>query len=659
MLGINNMLGLKNEDFSNDYKVINNIRCLAIDMIDNANSGHPGICLGASPMLYTLFSRHLNIYPKDALWYNRDRFILSAGHGAPMLYATLYMLGYLTLDDCKNLRKLNSNTPGHPEIETLGVDMSTGPLGQGIGTSVGMAMAERYLNTLNKNLFNHYTYVLCGDGDLMEGVSYEALSLAGKLKLNKLILLYDSNNVTLDSDLERSSDEDIITRFKAINFDIFTVSDGENIKEIDNAIKRAKESIKPSIIIVKTKIGKHSINEGKNITHGKPLDKEDISSIKNKLDIYDTSFTVSNDAVEYFQKTLYDRVNYVYKDWKRKFANLKESEQERFNKIIEGKNSYEIKDMDIPYEDLSLRDISGKILNKIANDFELVIGGSADLSSSCKTNLVDLGIFDSGNYHGRNIYFGIREHAMGAILNGMALCNLRPFGSTFLVFSDYLRPAIRMSALMDLPVTYIFTHDSITVGEDGKTHQPIEQLYSLDLIPNLQVYHPFDVNELISCYKEIYKNKKSSVLVLPRDNKQVSELTKSNKINKGAYILKKEETDNFIILLGSGEVIGTLIEVSDELKIHGIDTRIISLPCYKNFIEQEEKYINDLLPNDRKIIGVSYSVSDRFYRFTNKVIGVNTFGISAPKGDLLNYFSLTKEQICEQILKMIEEDNHE
>lgn len=659
MLGINNMLGLKNEDFSNDYKVINNIRCLAIDMIDNANSGHPGICLGATPMLYTLFSRHLNIYPKDALWYNRDRFILSAGHGAPMLYATLYMLGYLTLDDCKNLRKLNSNTPGHPEIETLGVDMSTGPLGQGVATSVGMAMAERYLNTLNKNLFNHYTYVLCGDGDLMEGVSYEALSLAGKLKLNKLILLYDSNNVTLDSDLERSSDEDIITRFKAINFDIFTVSDGENIKEIDNAIKRAKESIKPSIIIVKTRIGKHSINEGKNITHGKPLDKEDISSIKNKLDIYDTSFTVSNDAVEYFQKALYNRVNYVYKDWKRKFANLKESEQERFNKIIEGKNSYEIKDMDIPYEDLALRDISGKILNKIANDFELIIGGSADLSSSCKTNLVDLGIFDSGNYYGRNIYFGIREHAMGAILNGMALCNLRPFGSTFLVFSDYLRPAIRMSALMDLPVTYIFTHDSITVGEDGKTHQPIEQLYSLDLIPNLQVYHPFDVNELISCYKEIYKNKAPSVLVLPRDNKQVSELTKINKIDKGAYILKKEETDDFIILLGSGEVIGTLIDVSEELKIHGIDTRIVSLPCYKNFLKQDDKYINDLLSSNKEIIGVSYSVSNRFYRFTNKVIGVNTFGISAPKGDVLNHFALTKEQICEQILKMIEEDTHE
>ena len=650
------MFSRKYEDFSNDYKVINNIRCLAIDMIDNANSGHPGICLGATPLLYTLFSRHLNIYPADPSWYNRDRFILSAGHASPMLYATLYMLGYLTLDDCKNLRKLNSKTPGHPEIETKGVDMSTGPLGQGVATSVGMAIAERYLNTIHKNLFNHYTYVLCGDGDLMEGVSYEALSLAGKLKLNKLILLYDSNDVTLDSDLNKSSEEDIIERFRSINFDICTVFDGENVKEIDLAIKKAKESNKPSIVVVKTKIGKHSLNEGKNITHGKPLDKEDISNIKNKLDIYDSPFTVSNDALAYFQNKVNERVKHLYKDWVKRFNNLKETEQNRIEKIIKGKTSYEIKDMDIPYENMSLRDISGKILNKIANEFELVIGGSADLSSSCKTNLEDLGIFDSGNYHGRNIYFGIREHAMGAILNGMALSNLRPFGSTFLVFSDYMKPSIRMSAMMNLPVLYILTHDSITVGEDGMTHQPIEQLYSLELIPNLMVYHPFDVNELIACYKEIYKNNKPSCLILPRDNKEISELTKSNKLEKGAYILKKEETDNYTILIGSGEVIGALLKVSDELKIQGIDSRIVSIPCYKNFIKQDIDYQNKILPKDKKIIAVSYGVSDNYYRFTNNVIGVNEFGLSASKNDVLDYFGLTKDKLYERILEIVKED---
>lgn len=650
---------VKYEDFSNDYKVINNIRCLSIDMIDNVNSGHPGICLGASPIIYTLFSRHLNVYPRDPDWYNRDRFILSAGHGAPMLYATLYMLGYISLDDCKNLRKLGSNTPGHPEIDTKGIDMSTGPLGQGIATSVGMAISERYLNSINKKIFDHYTYVLCGDGDLMEGVSYEALSLAGKLKLNKLIILYDSNNITLDSELKQSSDEDIITRFKAINFDVFVVLDGENIHEIDLAIKRAKESIKPSIIIVKTKIGKYSINEGKNVTHGKPLDKEDISNIKNKLDIYDTPFTVSNDALEFFQNKVYSRVNYLYKDWIRKYNNLKENEQIRLDKIIKGKNVYQIKDLDIPYENLALRDISGKILNKIALDFELVIGGSADLSSSCKTNLDKLGIFDSPNYNGRNIYFGIREHAMGAILNGMALCNLRPFGSTFLVFSDYLRPSIRMSAMMDLGVTYIFTHDSITVGEDGKTHEPIEQLYSLELIPNLWVYHPFDVNELLSCYKEIYQNKRASVLVLPRDNKEISELTKSNKIEKGAYILKKEESDNYIILLGSGEIIGSLIKISEELKIQGIDTRIVSMPCMRNFLNQDKKYQESIINEDKMCIAFTYGVSDRFYRFTKNVIGLDEFGISAPKKDILNHFGFTEEKLYNKVLEIIKGEDDE
>ena len=653
------MLKINNVDYTNDYKVINNIRCLAIDMIDKANSGHPGICLGASPIIYTLFSHHLNIYPKDKNWVNRDRFVLSAGHGAPMLYATLYMLGYLSLDDCKDLRVLGSFTPGHPEIETPGVEMTTGPLGQGIATSVGMAISERYLNSLNKNIFNHYTYVLCGDGDLMEGVSYEALSLAGKLNLNKLIILYDSNDVTLDSELIRSSDEDVITRFKAINFDVYKVLDGENIKSIDSAINKAKKGNKPSIIIIKTKIGRYSCNEGKNITHGKPLDKKDISNIKKKLDIYDSPFTVSNDSMEYFQNKLYERVNYVYKDWRRKFNNLKESEQKRFKNLIDNKPIYEIKDMDIAYEDMALRDISGSILNKVAKNFELVIGGSADLSSSCKTNLKDLGIFDNKNYHGRNIYFGIREHAMGSILNGLALCGLRPFGSTFLVFSDYLRPAIRMSALMNLGVLYIFTHDSITVGEDGKTHEPIEQLTSLELIPNLYVYHPYDVNELISCYKEIYKYLRPAVLVLPRDSKEISELTKSNKINKGAYILKKETSDNYTILLSSGETIGLAIKVAEELSIRGIDTRIVSMPCYKNFLEQDNEYYETIFPKDHQIIGITYGVKERFYRFTNKVIGLNEFGASGKKDDVLKFFNLDKDSVLEKVLEIIKGENYE
>ena len=649
------MLGIKKEDFKNDYKVINNLRCLSLDMIDNAKSGHPGICLGAAPLLYTLFSRHLSFNRKEVDWYNRDRFVLSAGHGAPLLYAMLYMLDLLSLDDLKDLRKLGSITPGHPEISTPGVDMATGSLGQGIASAVGMAIAERYLNaTVNNKLINHYTYVLCGDGDLMEGVSYEALSLASKLHLNKLIILYDYNNITLDGKLSDSNEEDVVTRFKALNFNVLIVNDGENILEIDKAITKAKQSTMPSIIIVKTVIGKHSVNEGTNIVHGKPLSKEDISSIKNKLDIYDTPFTVSMDAINYLCDFIDKRMYLVYKDWVRKFSNLKEKEQDNLKKILNNKNTYSLKDIDVEYEGKALRDISGSILNTISEEFPLLIGGSADLSSSCKTYLKNGGIFDASNYKGRNISFGIREHAMGAIVNGMALSGLRPFGSTFLVFSDYLRPAIRMSALMNLPVIYIFTHDSITVGEDGKTHQPIEQLASLELIPNLYIYRPFDVNELIASYKDILKHARPSVLVLPRDNKEVSELTKANKVEKGAYILKKEETDDFITLIANGEELGLVIKLSENLSSLGIDTRIVSVPCYQNFMDKvEEEEINSIIPEDKLSIAITFGVSDYYYRFTRNVIGLNSFGESANKDDLLEHFGFTVPELEEKVLEII------
>ena len=649
------MLGIKKEDFKNDYKVINNLRCLSLDMIDNAKSGHPGICLGAAPLLYTLFSRHLSFNRKEVDWYNRDRFVLSAGHGAPLLYAMLYMLDLLSLDDLKDLRKLGSITPGHPEISTPGIDMATGPLGQGIASAVGMAIAERYLNaTINNKLINHYTYVLCGDGDLMEGVSYEALSLASKLHLNKLIILYDYNNVTLDGKLSDSNEEDVVTRFKALNFNVLIVNDGENILEIDKAITKAKQSTMPSIIIVKTVIGKHSVNEGTNIVHGKPLSKEDISSIKNKLDIYDTPFTVSMDAINYLCDFIDKRMYLVYKDWVRKFSNLKEKEQDNLKKILNNKNTYSLKDIDVEYEGKALRDISGSILNTISEEFPLLIGGSADLSSSCKTYLKNGGVFDASNYKGRNISFGIREHAMGAIMNGMALSGLRPFGSTFLVFSDYLRPAIRMSALMNLPVIYIFTHDSITVGEDGKTHQPIEQLASLELIPNLYIYRPFDVNELIASYKDILKHARPSVLVLPRDNKEVSELTKANKVEKGAYILKKEETDDFITLIANGEELGLVIKLSENLSSLGIDTRIVSVPCYQNFMDKvEDDEFNSIIPEGKLSIAITFGVGDYYYRFTRNVIGLNSFGESANKDDLLEHFGFTVPELEEKVLEII------
>jgi len=646
----------RKEDYEMDYKVINNLRSLSIDMINNAKSGHPGICLGASPILYTLFSRHLSFNRKDLDWLNRDRFILSAGHGAPLLYASMYMLDLLTLDDIKNLRQLDSNTPGHPESNIPFVEMTTGPLGQGLASSVGMALSEAYLsNKISKSIINHYTYVLCGDGDLEEGISYEAMAIASKLNLNKLIILYDSNDVTLDGPLDKSSDEDIYFRFKALNFSIFKC-DGDSVKEINDAINKAKKSPNPSLIICKTIIGKYSLNEGTNIVHGKPLSEDDIKSIKQKLDVYDSPFTVSMEASSYFKDQIDARMNLEYKDWQRKYNSLKESKLKELEPLIKHLQTYDMDNIILDYEGKSLRDLSGDILSEVANNFPLLIGGSADLASSCKTTLKNDTDFTKNNYVGRNISFGIREHAMGAILNGMALSGLRPFGSTFLVFSDYLRPAIRMSSMMNLPVLYIFTHDSITVGEDGMTHQPIEQLASLDLIPNLYVYRPYDVNELIASYKDIFENARPSVLILPRDNKEISELTKGGSVNNGAYIVKKEETDDYIILLSNGEELGLTLKVSNGLKEIGIDTRVVSMPCKKLYLENEF----DFNPDNKDVYAITYGVSDYYYAFTNKVIGLNTFGASAKKEDLLNKYGFTEEKIINKIIgKEESSDNNE
>ena len=640
----------KKENYEMDYKVINNLRCLSIDMINNAKSGHPGICLGAATIIYTLFSRHLEFNRHELDWINRDRFILSAGHGAPLLYAAMYMLDLLTLDDIKNLRKLGSLTPGHPEIKTPFVEMSTGPLGQGIASSVGFALSENYIRNNLTKLINHYTYVLCGDGDLEEGISYEALSLAGKLNLNKLIILYDSNNVTLDSELERTSEEDINLRFKAINFNVINV-DGDSVKDIDNAIIKAKESDRPTIIVCKTIIGKYSSLEGKNTSHGKPLDEDDISNIKKKLDIYDSPFNVSMDASSYFQDTVDSRMNLIYKDWQRKYNNAKEKDREILKLFIDKNCMFEMPNLDLEYEGKSLRDISGNILSEVAKSFPLLIGGSADLSSSCKTIIKDSEPYTKDG-SGRNIYFGIREHAMAAIMNGMALSNLRPFGSTFLVFSDYMRPAIRMSALMNLPVIYIFTHDSITVGPDGATHEPIEQLYSLELIPNLYIYRPYDFNELVTSYKLILENNKPSVLVLPRDNKEISELTKGCEVENGAYIIKKEETDDYIILLANGEELGLAIKVSNDLKSLGIDTRIVSIPCMKLYKESEF----DFNPQEKPVFAITFGVSDYYYKYTNNVIGLDHFGDSGTKDELLEEYGFTEKQITDYILSIINKE---
>ena len=516
----------------NDERIVANIRCLAIDMINEAKSGHPGIALGAAPIIYSVYANHLRFSNIDDKWFNRDRFIMSAGHGSALLYAMLYMASFnLSLDDLKSFRQLDSKTPGHPEINiTPGVDASTGPLGQGFATAVGIALGERYISNLinkyipNQNLINYNTYVLCGDGDLMEGVSYEAASFAGTQKLGKLIVLYDSNNISLDAPTYYAFREDIKARFESMGWHYDLVKNGEDLSDISRAIDKAKEiNDRPSLIEIKTKIGFGSIDEGKNSVHGKPLRTEDIVSLKTKLGIPNESFYINEDGKRYLNEKIKYRMDTIYTEWGALYNNYKNNEIETFEKIIkpimkgELSETFEKLDLKLPNDfKQEVRVSNMNALNYFAKNNLSIVGGSADLSSSTKTYIGtdDIEIMNSENPIGRNIYFGVREHAMASILNGLALTGLRPFGSTFLSFADYLKPAIRMTALMNLPVTYIFTHDSITVGPDGPTHEPVEQIAMLRGIPNFNVYRPVDINEVYGSWLNILNNKYPSALII-------------------------------------------------------------------------------------------------------------------------------------------------
>ena len=628
-----------------DEKGVNNLKGLALDMIMNSGSGHGGIILGASSIIYTLFKYHINIDLNNLDFINCDRFILSSGHGAPILYGIDYFLDLLTIDDLKSLRKINSKTPGHPEYGvTPLVDCTTGMLGQGIGTGVGYAIGERYLNAKTNKIIDYYTYVLCGDGELEEGITYESLTLAGTLKLNKLIVLVDYNEVTLDNQLKSSSIEDIKKRFESINFNVYEVND--DVKSIHEGITNAKKSDSPSLIIVKTKIGLYSKYEGENIAHGMIPDEEEIISIKEKLGLYAASFTVNSDVIEDFKNEVLVRGQEKVLEFNKKYNKL---ENKKFiNKIINHENTYIMDNLDIEYNENSLKDLSGEILNNIADNFDLLIGGSADLSSSCKTNLNNFSSFSSDNYIGRNIYFGIREHAMGAIINGISLSGLRPFASTFLAFSDYMKPSIRASAIMNLPVLYIFTHDSVLVGEDGPTHEPIEQLPSLELIPNLKVYRPYDLNELIGCYSDIFKEKSPSCLILPRDNKNISVNTKSSEIENGIYEVFNSMGDDYINLVSNGEELGIVLNVAKNLKELGIDSKVFSVPCKKNI-----NFDLDKILNNKKTIAITLSNPNYFYDITPNVIGINEFGKSASKEEILEYFGFTEESLQSKILEYL------
>ena len=658
MLNINKKDEIIEDSPINMNRIIENIRALGIDIINEAKSGHPGIVLGAAPIIATLYNNHIKVDLNNDKWINRDRFIMSAGHGSALLYATLFMAGYdIPFEELRRFRKLNSLTPGHPEYGvTKGVDISTGPLGQGIASSVGFAISERFLrNYFNDKLFNYYTYVLCGDGDLMEGISYEACSLAGHLNLNKLIVLYDSNDVTLDGDLKTSFNEDIRTRFESMNWNYILVDDGEDTRKIDEAINLAKESlIKPTLIEIKTKIGKFSKYEGNCKVHGSPLDEEDIYQIKQKLNVRETPFAISLDAQNDMKNNIIDRNSNAISEWYNELNNLDENKKRELDQLINNKNPIRIFDIDYEYPENgkdSTRNVSGKVINSIAKYYPFLIGGSADVSKSTMARIIDTtdNILESPT--GRNINFGIRENAMGAIANGIALSNLTPFVSTFFAFSDYLKPSLRMSALMDLPVIYVFSHDSISVGEDGPTHQPIEQLASLRALPNFDTYRPSDANETIGAYKAILELRKPAAIILGRNKVKIEENTKGGEVIKGAYILEKEINNLDAIIITSGEELELTMEIYDSLVEKGYGIRIVSMPSMSRFEANQEEYKKEILPDGVKTFVIERSASLSWYKYTTKeyMYTIDEFGKSGNAKEVDQYFKFDKEIILNDI----------
>lgn len=662
------MLSLKKgENANKEERIVDHIRSLSIDMINEASFGHPGIALGAAPILYTLYAHHLKFSVTHPKWINRDRFILSGGHGSALLYAILFFAGFdITLEDLKQFRKIDSITPGHPEYGvTPGVDMSTGPLGQGLATSVGMAMGERFLastfNTKKEEIFDYYTYVLCGEGDLMEGVSYEALSLAGTLKLHKLIVLYDANNITLDGNLDLTFQENISDRMSALGFNVLPVVNGDDLIAIDKAITKAKGSVdKPSFIPIKTTIGKYSKWQGTNKVHGSVLEEDDITSIKEKLEIRDIPFSVSNEAVMDMRDFINKReVEEKYQKWLKMYENLDKKTKLLLDSIQDYDSSFEMEELylDAKEENMtSLREVSSKMLNAIAKSNPFFLGGASDVSSSVKTYLNDLGDYSRSNYQGKNIWFGVREHAMGAILNGLALSGLAPFGSTFLAFSDYLKPALRMAAMMELPITYVFTHDSISVGSDGPTHQPVEQLVSLRSIPNVEVFRPADANEVIGTYQAILAKKNSpSVIVLSRNDVPVQSTTSIPLVAKGAYVVRPEERNLSGVIIATGEEVNLAIKVASRLMEKGIDLRVVSMTSIERFLKQSNEYQESILPVATKIVVIEAASSYSWYRFVYNdkyLITQDHFGYSGTKDEVIEKCGFDFDNVLAKVEKL-------
>ncbi|QZO10193.1 transketolase [Enterococcus raffinosus] len=652
-----------------DQLGVNTIRTLSIEAIQKANSGHPGLPMGAAPMAYALWTKHLNVNPATSLnWPNRDRFILSAGHGSAMLYSLLHLAGYqVTIDDLKNFRQWESKTPGHPEFHhTDGVEATSGPLGQGISTSVGMAMAEAHLAaTYNRDSFNvvdHYTYALCGDGDLMEGVSGEASSMAGHMKLGKLIVLYDSNDISLDGPTSKAFTENVGARYEAYGWQHILVKDGNDLEAISKAIDEAKaETEKPTLIEIKTVIGFGSPKEGTSAVHGAPLGQEGIDVAKTVYGWEYPDFTVPEDVAKRFKEQINDKGAKSEAEWDAMFENYEKAHPElakQFKMAFAG-DLPENWEKALPvYEEgtaQASRVSSKDAIQAIAKAVPNIWGGSADLSGSNNTTIADEAEFQPGSYEGRNIWFGVREFAMASAMNGIHLHGgTRVYGGTFFVFTDYLRPAVRMSAIQGLPVIYVLTHDSVAVGEDGPTHEPIEQLASVRCMPNVQVIRPADGNETSAAWIQALETKnKPTILVLSRQNLPVlpnsKEMAKDG-VAKGGYVISKTESNTPDgILIATGSEVNLAVQAQKELKAQGKDVSVVSLPSFDLFEAQDEAYKESVLPKTvTKRVAIEAASPfgwERYIGSEGKMIGIDHFGASAPGDYVLEQFGFTVENV--------------
>ncbi len=661
-----------------DDLCVNTIRMLSVDGVGKANSGHPGMPMGAAGMAYVLWTRFLRHNPLNPKWYDRDRFVLSAGHGSMLLYSLLHLTGYdLPLEELMNFRQWGSKTPGHPEYGlTPGVETTTGPLGQGFTNGVGMAIAERYLaahfNQPGHTIVDHYTYVIVGDGDLMEGISHEAASLAGHLGLGKLLCLYDDNHISIEGSTDIAFTESRTARFEAYGWHVQEVNDGNDLEAIETAITEAQmDKGRPSFIAVRTHIGYGSPNkQDKSAAHGEPLGEEEIRLTKENLGWpIEPPFLIPDEASIHFRQAI-DKGEEIEARWQKDFSSYKEANPDLAREwdIWMNGNLPEGWDSDIPdfpadKKGMATRVASGSVLNAVAPHLPNLLGGSADLAPSNKTEIKGEKDFQTDIYEGRNLRFGVREHAMGSILNGMALHGgLIPYGGTFLVFSDYMRPAIRLAALMDLKIIYIFTHDSIGLGEDGPTHQPIEHLSALRTIPNLTVIRPCDANETSEAWRYALESQKGPVaLALSRQNLPTldrSTFAPASELSKGAYILHDTRDGKpDVILIATGSEVPIALEAYEKLEEKSVKARVVSMPSWELFDKQSEDYQCQVLPSEIKSrIAIEAGITQGWHRYVGsagEVIGLDSFGASAPYKVLYEKFGITADRVVEKALALL------